>query len=68
MAPQLDIASNLPHECRSAIVGFLAGKDAANLRLASRAWREIAAEGLFNLFTGKYGYHEAASFSQANSS
>ncbi|KUJ11199.1 uncharacterized protein LY89DRAFT_723039 [Mollisia scopiformis] len=44
-----DFISKLPEECKSAVVRYLAGKDAANLRLTSRAWRDTAAEGLFNV-------------------
>lgn len=43
-----DLISSLPEECKSAVVQFLAGKDAANLRLTSRAWRHTAGAGLFN--------------------
>lgn len=46
----LDFISILPLETKRAIVRVLPGKDAATLRLASRSWRDVAAEGLFNHF------------------
>lgn len=50
MAPSKpDYISRLPNEVKSNIVGFLAGHDAADMRLTSSAWRDAACEGLFNV-------------------
>ncbi|KAE8454133.1 hypothetical protein EG329_005057 [Mollisiaceae sp. DMI_Dod_QoI] len=58
-AQSKDFVSNIPDECKYAVVSFLTGKDAANLRLASRAWRDIAAEGLFKVYyRGRWGYND----------
>jgi len=57
MIPQIhDLISTLPPECQSNIVSFLPGTDAANLRLASRTWSNIAAEGLFNVYQDLFSY------------
>lgn len=42
--------SKLPSECKAQIVDYLPARDVKNLRLASRAWKDVCVRGLFNAF------------------